>query len=125
MARAKLATRIRNYVKDVKELQKMRTLRKRFPLLKQQLQTKIQSTQEGVETDDAEIEQTIAAAGVRVRMLRPGVTPSETQKDVQKMTNVKVICNPQLTFFSASANLLYSLQMGFTLMKTELCCRQK
>ena len=34
--------------------------------------------------------QTIAAAGVRVRMLRPGVTPSETQKDVQKMTNVKV-----------------------------------
>ena len=64
--------------------------RKRFPLLKQQLQTKIQSTQEGVETDDAEIEQTIAAAGVRVRMLRPGVTPSETQKDVQKMTNVKV-----------------------------------
>ena len=37
-----------------------------------------------------EIEQTIAAAGVRVRMLRPGVTPSETQKDVQKMTNVKV-----------------------------------
>ena len=27
MARAKLATRIRNYVKDVKELQKMRTLR--------------------------------------------------------------------------------------------------
>ena len=90
MARAKLATRIRNYVKDVKELQKMRTLRKRFPLLKQQLQTKIQSTQEGVETDDAEIEQTIAAAGVRVRMLRPGVTPSETQKDVQKMTNVKV-----------------------------------
>lgn len=62
---------------------------KRYPILRKQRE-RVLTPKKGIMAKEISPLSDMMAAGVRVRLLRPGLPKSQSKKEVQKMTNVKV-----------------------------------